>query len=60
MQILGISPSAISHSVKIFKEKMVNDKEVKNQFEKVNSQFDGLLPKSISYTFYELPHLANI
>ncbi|MBW2573225.1 MAG: transposase [Deltaproteobacteria bacterium] len=38
-RLFNISPSAISHSVKIFKEKMVNDKEVKNQFEKVNSQF---------------------
>jgi len=28
--------SAVSHSVKTFKEKMINDK---NQFDKVNSQF---------------------
>jgi hypothetical protein len=38
-RLFNISYSAISHSVKIFKEKMVNDKEVKNQFEKINSQF---------------------
>ena len=35
----NISHSAVSHSVKIFKEKMLNDKEVKNQFDKFNSQF---------------------
>ncbi len=34
MTNFNISHSAISHSVKIFKEKMINDKEVKNQFEK--------------------------
>ena len=38
-RLFNISHSAISHSVKIFKEKMVNDKEVKNQFDKINSQF---------------------
>ncbi len=38
-RLFNISHSAISHSVKIFKEKMVNDKEVKNQFETINSQF---------------------
>ncbi len=46
-QLFNISYSAISHSVKIFKEKMNNDKKVKNQFEKINSQFNGLLPKSL-------------
>jgi hypothetical protein len=34
-----LSYSAISHCVKIFKEKMNKDKKVKNQFEKINSQF---------------------
>jgi REP element-mobilizing transposase RayT len=38
-RLFNISHSAISHSVKIFKEKMINDKEVKNQFDKINSQF---------------------
>jgi len=34
-----MSYSAISHCVKIFKEKMNKDKKVKNQFEKINSLF---------------------
>ncbi len=38
-RLFNISPSAISHSVKIFKEKINNDKKVKNEFEKFNSQF---------------------
>ncbi len=38
-RFFNISHSAISHSVKIFKDKMINDKEVKNQFEMFNSQF---------------------
>jgi len=37
--VFNISYSAVSHSVKIFKEKMINDKKVKNQFDKLNSQF---------------------
>jgi len=36
---IELSYSAVSHSVKIFKEKMINDKKVKNQFDKINSQF---------------------
>jgi hypothetical protein len=43
-RIFNISHSAISHTVRIFKEKMMNDKKVKNQFDKFNSQFNGLLP----------------
>jgi len=38
-RLFNMSYSAISHSVKIFKEKMKNDKKVKNQFEEINSQF---------------------
>jgi len=38
-QLFNVSCSAISHSVKIFKEKINNDKKVKNEFEKFNSQF---------------------
>lgn len=38
-RLFNISHSAISHGVKIFKEKMINDKKVKNQFDKINSQF---------------------
>ena len=38
-RFLNISHSAISHSVKLFKERMINDKEAKNQFEIFNSQF---------------------
>ena len=38
-RLFNISYSAISHSVKIFKAKMINDKKVKNQFNKINSQF---------------------
>ena len=38
-RLFNISYSAISHSVKIFKEEMSKDKKVKSQFEKVNSQF---------------------
>jgi len=34
-----MSLSAVSHCVKIFKEKMNKDKKVKSQFERVNSQF---------------------
>ncbi len=37
-RFFNISYSAISHSVKIFKDKMINDKKVKNQFDKINSQ----------------------
>jgi putative transposase len=37
--LFNISYSAISHSVKIFKEKMISDKKVKTQFDKINSQF---------------------
>jgi len=33
-----MSYSAISHCVKIFKEKMNKDKKVKNQFERLISQ----------------------
>jgi putative transposase len=38
-RVFNISYSAISHSVRVFKEKMINDKKVKNQFDKINSQF---------------------
>jgi hypothetical protein len=38
-RLFNISHSTISHSVKIFKPKMINDKKVKNQFDKFNSQF---------------------
>ena len=38
-QLFNMSYSAVSHCVKIFKEKMNKDKKVKNQFEKLNSQF---------------------
>jgi chromosomal replication initiation ATPase DnaA len=38
-QLFNVSYSAISHSVKIFKEKINNDKKVRNEFEKFNSQF---------------------
>jgi chromosomal replication initiation ATPase DnaA len=37
--LFHISHSAVSHSVKVFKQKMINDKKVKAQFEKLNSQF---------------------
>jgi hypothetical protein len=36
---LSFTNLAVSHCVKIFKEKMNKDKKVKNQFEKINSQF---------------------
>jgi len=45
VQLFNMSYSAVSYSVKAFKEKMSKDKKVKTQFEKVNSQFNGLLPK---------------
>ena len=38
-QVFNMSYSAISHCGKIFKEKMNKDKEVKKQFEEINSQF---------------------
>jgi chromosomal replication initiation ATPase DnaA len=38
-QLFNMSYSAISHCVKTFKEKMNKDKKVRNQFEKLNSQF---------------------
>ena len=38
-RVFNISNSAVSHSVKVFKEKMINDKKVKTQFDKLNSQF---------------------
>jgi len=37
--LFNTSHSAVSHSVKIFKEKMENNEKVKNQFDKFNSQF---------------------
>ncbi|MGD9106955.1 MAG: hypothetical protein PVJ50_01570 [Desulfobacterales bacterium] len=37
--LFNISYSAVSHIVKIFKEKMVNDKKVKTQFHEINSLF---------------------
>jgi hypothetical protein len=38
-RIFDISHSAVSHSAKIFKKKMMNDKKMKKQFDKFNSQF---------------------
>ena len=38
-KLFNMSYSDISHSVKIFKGKVKNDKKVKNQFEEINSQF---------------------
>ena len=35
----GMSYSAVSHSVKSFKEKIGKDKKLRNQFRKANSQF---------------------
>jgi len=43
-QLFNMSYSAISHCVKTFKEKMNKDKKVKNQFERLNSQFKLLTP----------------
>jgi len=43
-QLFNMSYSAISHCVKIFKEKMNKDKKVKSQFEEINSQFKLLTP----------------
>jgi putative transposase len=37
-RLFNISYSAVSHSVKIFKEKMITDKKVKKNFDKINSQ----------------------
>ena len=37
-RLFNMSYSAISHCVKIFKEKMNKDKKVKSQFEKLISQ----------------------
>jgi putative transposase len=37
--LFNVSHSAISHSVRKYKEKMMNDKKVKGQFDKFNSQF---------------------
>ena len=55
-RLFNISHSAISHSVKIFKEKMINDKKVKNQLDNINSQFNGLLPKSNYQTKLHITH----
>jgi len=38
-RIFNISHSAISHSAKRFKKKMINDKKMKKQFDNFNSQF---------------------
>ena len=38
-QCFNMSYSAVSHSVKEFKEKMNKDEKVKNEFDEVNSQF---------------------
>jgi len=38
-QLLSMSYPAVSHSVKSFKKQMDEDKKVKSQFRKYNSQF---------------------
>jgi hypothetical protein len=46
-QLFNMSCSAISHCVKIFKDKMNRAKKVKKQFEKLNSQFKLLTPMDV-------------
>ena len=46
-QLFNMSCSAISHCVKIFKDKMNRDKKVKSQFEEINSQFKLLTPMDV-------------
>jgi len=47
-----ISYSVVSHRVRIFnKKKMINDKKMKNQFDKINSQFIDTF--YTSYKFYK-------
>jgi hypothetical protein len=38
-QLFNMSYSAVSHCVKTFKENMDKDRQIKKQFEKLNSQF---------------------
>ena len=38
-KLFGMSFSAVSHSVKSFKEKLDQDKNLKQQSERLNSQF---------------------
>jgi len=44
VQLFNMSYSAVSYSVKAFKEKMSKDKKVKTQFERVNSPIQALIP----------------
>ncbi len=39
-RLFNISHSTISHNKKICKEKKINNKKVKNQFYKINSQIE--------------------
>jgi hypothetical protein len=39
-RLFNTSHFAISHSVRIFRAKMVTDKKGKNQFDKINAQFN--------------------
>jgi hypothetical protein len=47
--IFNVSHFAISYSAKKCKKKMINDKNMKKQFDKINSQFNGLLLKQKSF-----------
>jgi len=44
--LFGISYSAVSHSVKSVKAKMIKDQKLRAKFHQINSLFNGLLPKS--------------
>ena len=56
----GVSYSAVSHAVRSLTSKLQDNHELLTTFNKINSQFTGLLPKSISHTFYELQYFANV
>ena len=59
-RLFGVSYSAVSHAVRSLKAKLQDNHELLTTFNKINSQFTGLLPKSISHTFYELQYFANV
>ncbi len=58
--LFGLTYSSISRRVNITRSSMSNDSKFKRQFKQLKSQIDGLLPKSIFHTFYELPYFANV
>jgi len=47
-RLFGVSYSAVSHAVRSLKSKLQDNHELLTTFNKINSQFNGLLPKPYS------------